>query len=170
MVEREVLFEEAQSGDAAQLVDFLAQVTAETDLISQTAPALTEAEMINFLLKQAENQKAICLLAKLDSQVIGTLNVVAYQKNDSWLGDLFLVVGQAYRGYGIGQTLLEMALDWAETMQTLDSLVLTVQVRNKRALHIYQKFGFNIDSLQPSALVGKENNTLDVYTMSRSIK
>lgn len=170
MAEKEVLFEEAQSSDAAQLVDFLAQVTAETDLISQTGPALTEAEMTNFLLKQAENQRAICLLAKLDSQVIGTLNVVACQKDGNWFGDLFLVVGWAYWGYGIGQTLLEMVLDWAETMQTLDGLILTVQVRNKRALHIYQKFGFNIDSLQQAALVNRENNTLDVYTMSRLIK
>lgn len=44
--------------------------------------------------------------------------------------------------------LMEAALDWAEHSNTIRRLELTVQKRNKRAIHIYQKFGFEIEGLK----------------------
>lgn len=170
MAEAEVLFEEAQPSDAELLVDFLAQVMTESDFITQTSRLLTQAEMVEFLTRQLASSRDICLLAKLGQKVIATLNLVSYEKSGDYWGDLFLAVGQSYQGAGLGQTLMALAIDWAEQVGSLAGLSLSVQVRNQRAVYIYEKFGFAIDSLKRAAVKSKTGQELDIYYMSRAIK
>lgn len=50
-----------------------------------------------------------------------------------------MLVAEPYRGYGIGQLLLEVVLDWAQETPYIETLMLEVQVRNSRAIHLYKK-------------------------------
>ena len=162
MAEAEVLFAETQASDAGALVDFLAQVMTESGFITQTSRLLTQAEMVEFLTRQLASSRDICLLAKLGQKVIATLNLVSYEKSGGYWGDLFLAVGQSYQGAGLGQTLMALAIDWAEQVGSLAGLSLSVQVRNQRAVHIYEKFGFNKDEIRDEILKILRENELGV--------
>ena len=65
--------------------------------------------------------------------------------------------------------LMEAALDWAEHSNTIRRLELTVQKRNKRAIHIYQKFGFEIEGLKKRGVKTKDGEFLDVCLMGKLI-
>lgn len=62
-----------------------------------------------------------------------------------------LMVHPQYHGYGIGQTLLKAVLDLADQWLLLKRLELTVHPENKPALHLYKKYGFEIEGLQKKA-------------------
>ena len=61
------------------------------------------------------------------------------------LGTFFIAVAKPYWGNGVGQFLMETMIDWANHTPTIRRLELTVQARNERAVHLYQKFGFDIE-------------------------
>ncbi|MFC3932403.1 N-acetyltransferase family protein [Streptococcus dentapri] len=142
----------------------------ETDLITKDSEPLSEIQMFEFLEKQLHSPRDICILAKLEGQIIGLLNLVSHPEfSGAWAGDVFLVIAKDYRGHGLGGILMEMVIDWAQESDCLTRLILTVQVRNKPAIHLYQKFGFEIDGLQTDAVLSKENHYLEVYAMSRPV-
>lgn len=166
MTSREVLIEEASSRDASALVDFLARVTKETDLIYKEGPSLDVEQMAIFLNQSAESLGCLCLLAKIDENVVGLVNVV---EESGAIGDVFLAVHQDYRGQGLGNLLMEVMIDWALENGILAGLRLTVQARNTVALHLYKKFGFEYDRLLKKAILSKEGLPLDVYQMSMQL-
>lgn len=44
--------------------------------------------------------------------------------------------------------LRETMIDWADHTPTIRRLELTVQARNERAVHLYQKFGLTLKALR----------------------
>lgn len=64
---------------------------------------------------------------------------------------------------------MEVALDWAEQTPMIRRLELTVQARNSRAVHLYEKFGFKIEAAKERGAKTKDGEFLDVYLMSRLI-
>ena len=164
MSEQDLVIEEAQVEDASSLLALLQKVVEETDFIIQDK-VLTLDEMIRFLDQQSESINAIWLVARL-----GVLNIVpSDHSQDDSIGDIFIAVKQAYWGYGLGSLLMEMALDWAKHTPMIHRLELTVQVRNSRAIHLYEKFGFRIDATTSRGVQTKDGEFLDVYLMSRLI-
>ena len=63
---------------------------------------------------------------------------------------------------------LEEGIAWAEGTNLLRKLDLSVQVRNERAVHLYQTLGFEIEGLRKRG-VYKEGEYLDVYLMGKLI-
>lgn len=109
-------------------------------------------------------------MARLGEEFVGVLNIVpSDHSQDDSIGDIFIAVKQAYWGYGLGSLLMEMALDWAKHTPMIHRLELTVQVRNSRAIHLYEKFGFRIDATTSRGVQTKDGEFLDVYLMSRLI-
>ena len=169
MSEQDLVIEEAQVEDASSLLALLQKVVEETDFIIQDK-ALTLDEMIRFLDQQSESINAICLVARLGEEFVGVLNIVpSDHSQDDSIGDIFIAVKQAYWGYGLGSLLMETALDWAKHTPMIHRLELTVQVRNSRAIHLYEKFGFRIDATTSRGVPTKDGEFLDVYLMSRLI-
>ncbi|VHG42941.1 acetyltransferase family protein [Streptococcus pyogenes] len=80
-----------------------------------------------------------------------------------------MLVAKTYRGYGIGQLLLEIALDWAEENPYIESLKFYVQVRNTKAIYLYKKYGFRIESMRKNDIKSKNGDDLDVYHMRKSV-
>ena len=84
------------------------------------------------------------------------------------IGDIFIVVRKAYWNKGLGRILLEEGIAWAEGSNLLRKLDLSVQIRNERAIHLYQTLGFEIEGLRKRG-VYKEGEYLDVYLMGKLI-
>ena len=145
MAEQEVIVEEAQLSDVKTLVDLLSQVSQETD-------------------------NEICLVVRVGKELAGVLNVSSTSSpQTNHIGDIFIAVQEKYWGYGLGSLLMEVALDWACHTPVIRRLELTVQARNSRAVHLYEKFDFKIEATKERGAKTKDGEFLDVYLMSRLI-
>ena len=171
-MEYELLIRESEPGDAAELVTFLNRVSVETDFTSldREGILLTDTEMELFLDKQAHSENQITLLALLNDEIAGLVNITADQrKRVRHIGDLFIVIGQKYWNNGLGSLLLEEVIEWAKASGILRRLQLTVQTRNQAAVHLYQKHGFAIEGRQERGAYIEEGEFIDVYLMGRLI-
>lgn len=169
MAEQEVIVEEAQLSDAKALVDLLSQVSQETDfVVAETI--LSQEDMEIFLERHLESINEICLVVRVGKELAGVLNVSSTSSpQTNHIGDIFIAVQEKYWGYGLGSLLMEVALDWACHTPVIRRLELTVQDRNSRAVHLYEKFGFKIEATKERGAKTKDGEFLDVYLMSRLI-
>ena len=169
MAEQEVIVEEAQFSDAKALVDLLSQVSQETDfVVAETI--LSQEDMEIFLERHLESVNEICLVVRVGKELVGVLNVSSTSSpQTNHIGDIFIAVQEKYWGYGLGSLLMEVALDWACHTPVIRRLELTVQARNSRAVHLYEKFGFKIEATKERGAKTKDGEFLDVYLMSRLI-
>lgn len=169
MAEQEVIVEEAQLSDAKALVDLLSQVSQETDfVVAETI--LSQEDMEIFLERHLESVNEICLVVRVGKELAGVLNVSSTSSpQTNHIGDIFIAVQEKYWGYGLGSLLMEVALDWACDTPVIRRLELTVQDRNSRAVHLYEKFGFKIEATKERGAKTKDGEFLDVYLMSRLI-
>ncbi|MDY3025041.1 MAG: GNAT family N-acetyltransferase [Streptococcus hyovaginalis] len=172
MARQEVIFEEAQARDAQALIDFMNQVAVETDFLVLEARGFsyTVGQVSEILVASEEAANQLCLLAKVGEMIIGVINVKAPQAAPiAHIGDIFMAVRKDYWGYGIGRILLEEVIDWAREMGTLKRLEMTVQIRNERAVKLYQSCGFDIEGIQKRGCRTDEGEWLDLYYMGRLI-
>ena len=131
-MEYELLIREAEPGDAVELVSFLNRVSVETDFTSldRDGILMTDTEMELFLDKQAHSENQITLLALLNDEIAGLVNITADQrKRVRHIGDLFIVIGQKYWNNGLGSLLLEEVVEWAQASGILRRLQLTLVIR-----------------------------------------
>ncbi|MGT2771585.1 GNAT family N-acetyltransferase [Streptococcus marimammalium] len=168
----EIDFSVAQSNDAHSLIAFLNHVGKQTDYMTldETGTKMSLSEMTTFIQESQNAQNKLCILAKANQGIIGILNI----SNDSHervahIGELFIVIDKDYQGYGLGQLLMEEAMDWAKNYSQLRRLELTVQKRNLVAIHLYQKFGFIIEGTKQRGAKTKNGEFLDVYLMGKLI-
>lgn len=168
----DLLIREAEAEDAAALIAFLDQIGQETDFttLDEKGILMSESEMAAFIEKQATSDNQITLLALLNDEIAGVLNITAEQRiRIRHIGDVFLVVQKKFWNQGLGSILLEEGIEWAKTSGVLRRLQLSVQKRNEAAIHLYSKFGFVTEGLQERGAYLKEGIFLDVYLMGRLI-
>ncbi|MEX2784388.1 N-acetyltransferase family protein [Streptococcus sp. H49] len=172
MTQKELLVEEARPDDAGAVIALLEQVLSETDFLTKFSEenVLTETEVAAYLSQKAESLNEICLTAKLGSDLAGIL-IISGDSHPltAHIGYLFVAVLKKYWGYGVGQLLMEAALDWAEHSPFIRRLELTVQRRNKAAVHIYKKFGFAVEGIKKRGIKTENGEFLDVYLMGKLI-
>lgn len=166
MTELAIIFREAIPADAEQLLEVTKKMGSETEFLvmDEKGMNLTTELFSQQLAALYESQNNVLLLALVDEQIIGTASV----KTDNHyrvahIGEIGISVLKEYWGLGIGTLLMEELLTWAKESGTICRLELTVQTRNKRAVHIYQKIGFEIEALMPRGARSDEGEFLDVY-------
>ena len=95
--EKEVTLEirQAESADAALVVDFLNRVGKESDYMTldEAGIGMSPADMEHFLTVQEMADNRICLLLFLDQELAALLNITAAsQRSIQHIGDVFIVV------------------------------------------------------------------------------
>ncbi|MCK3941934.1 GNAT family N-acetyltransferase [Streptococcus suis] len=172
MAEKEVYFSEAEPADAVAFIDFMNQVASETDylVMDESGFRFSPEEMERIFEAGIENPGELCLLAKVGSEVIGAISVKSSKQfRISHIGNIFIAIKKDYWGHGLGTILLDEVIEWAQEMEILKRLELTVQVRNQAAVHLYQKMGFVIEGTQVRGARTDEGEWLDLYYMGRLI-
>lgn len=170
---REVLFREAEWTDAAAFLAFMAEVADQTDFLVMDEGGLpfSVKQMETILQESAASAGKLCLLALLDEEVIGVVNVVQDKRQKlAHIGDVFLAVSKPYWGQGIGRILMEEMIAWAGHTHMLHRLELTVQVRNEAAVRLYQSLGFEIEGTKRHGAKSTEGDWLDLYYMGKLIE
>ena len=171
-MEYNLCIREAEISDAAALVAFLNQVGRETDFTSldEHGIGMTTSEMALFIEKQAASENQITLLALLNDELAGVLNITADQHvRVRHIGDVFLAIQKKFWNQGLATILLEEGIEWAKASAVLRRLQLSVQKRNEAAIHLYSKMGFITEGLQERGANLAEGTFLDVCLMGRLI-
>ncbi|HEK9980892.1 GNAT family N-acetyltransferase [Streptococcus equi] len=167
MSEQVVTIEESKASEASALITLIKEAADETDFIIGTEDiiAATIEELECFLEASQESLTDICLLLKVGDTLAGK----AYRET-SYVGDCFMLVLKPYRNHGLGQLLMETALDWARETKQLCALELEVQARNTCAYHIYEKYGFKIEGVKRKDVKSRNGDYQDVYLMRKYLE
>ena len=158
-----VTIEKATCEDAAEILQYLKQIGAETDNLTFGAEGLpftteSEAEYIN----QIENScDAIMLIAKENGKIVGDASLSRLPRRMKHRGDLGVSVLKECWNKGIGSQLLLEIINFAKE-NSFEVIDLQVRSDNLSAIHLYEKFGFKKIGMHPAFFkIGSEEISFD---------
>jgi RimJ/RimL family protein N-acetyltransferase len=105
------------------------------------------------------NRRSLMLVAVFDEQgkkkMVGnlTLATIGTAKKSSHVRSLSMSVIDGYRESGVGNAMMDCAIDWARKTRGVEKISLSVFSSNKRAIGLYKKFGFQIEGILKRAFV-----------------
>lgn len=172
MSEVEVTLREAVPDDAENLLQVSRKIAEETDfLIMDEAGLGLNEELLSLQLADLyENENNLLLLALADEKIVGMASVKsAPEFTVSHIGEVGISVIKDFWGIGLGTALLDEVIYWSENVSPLRRLELTVQKRNERAIHLYQKFDFVTEATMKRGARDAQGEFLDVLLMSKLI-
>ncbi len=107
------------------------------------------------------------LVAVLDGVVVGSASLINESKvRRKHVATLGMAVAESFAGRGVGTALLNEILEFADNWLNLMRIELTVFCDNKAAVHLYKKFGFEIEGTL-RAYAFRDGQYVDSYTMAR---
>ena len=145
----QITIREAQPSDAEQLIAYVQRLSEEPDINIPLAPGefnLTVEQERDFLADYTASDNSIFLVAEVGSQIVGTLNCKGGKRQATrHAATLGISVSKGWRNQGIGSTLMARAIKWAKNTQIITRIELIVYARNEVAIHLYKKFGFEVE-------------------------
>ncbi|MDX2162438.1 MAG: GNAT family N-acetyltransferase [bacterium] len=107
------------------------------------------------------------LVAEAGHKVIGALTCAGGTlKADRHKTDLGVYVAAGWRDRGVGTALLAYTVAWAARSPVVARVELEVFAANARAIHLYEKFGFQREGLK-RGLYQRAGQPLDMLIMAR---
>lgn len=117
---------------------------------------------------QNKNPGSHRFVAELDGKVVGSASISQnLRARITHSGGFGLLVHADYWGQGIGSALTAAALDLADNWLGLMRVELEVFADNPAAIHIYEKFGFEIEGTRRMAMFGGDGRFHDEHVMAR---
>lgn len=162
-----IRIEKAVPSDAAMLLEYLKQVGGETDNLTfgpEGMPFSVEAEAM-FISNIENSCDDIMLLAKCDDKIVGCASLNRLPRRMKHRGDFAVSVAKDYWNKGIGSQLLDNIIAFAREN---DFEIIDLQVRsdNKRAIHLYEKYGFQKIGGHPAFFkISDENISFDIMCL-----
>lgn len=89
----------------------------------------------------------LIVVAEVDGRVVGHGRAFTTPGSCAHVADLGMALIAEVRNQGIGSQLIAYMLDWARHKE-LRKVTLGVFATNKRAIHVYEKFGFTVEGVR----------------------
>ena len=158
-----ITIEKATCADAAEILQYLKQIGAETDNLTFGAeglPFTIESEAA--YISQIENScDAIMLIAKENGKIVGDASLSRLPRRMKHRGDLGVSVLKKCWNRGIGSQLLLETINFAKE-NSFEVIDLQVRSDNLSAIHLYEKFGFKKIGTHPVFFkIGSEEVAFD---------
>ena len=94
-------------------------------------------------LEHVKDRKCLTIVAEVKGEIVGSLSLwTSGLKKMGHIRELGMLIIDGYREMGIGRALIDYALKWARKQKGVEKITLGVFSTNKRAFHLYKKFGF----------------------------
>lgn len=106
------------------------------------------------------------LVAEVDDQVVGTAGLEIFEGRRAHVGAIGMGVDERFHGQGVGKAMMAALVDLADNWYGLYRIELEVYTDNAVAVHLYQRFGFEIEGTL-RALMYREGAYADAYAMAR---
>ena len=131
--------------DAKQIIALLKIIGEETDNLTFGAEGvnMTEEKEAGYLAEIYESEKELYLVAEENGELLGTAVFSALTKPRlAHRGTFSLSLKKKAWGKGIGSKFMEEILCFARNIAKTDVIYLEVRSDNRRAIALYEKFGF----------------------------
>lgn len=142
----ETIIRVAQAQDARAILGLLKHVGKDTPYLSVGPKGVnfTVDQQVDLIERYNDSLNNIMLIAESDDQIVG-IATVAVIDNDrqSHVAEIGISIIKEYWGYGIGSILTEEIIEFARHAE-LKVLTLEVVTENRRAVSLYEKYGFNV--------------------------
>ena len=143
-----------RAGDAATMLDYLRQTSAETHFLVREADefTMTDEEEGAFLTHYLSGERCFMLAAFDGDEVVANCDIapLGSMKRVLHRASFGIAIKQKFCGQGLGRELLRIALDEARRLGYLQ-VELGVYADNPRARHLYEKLGFREMGVIPNA-------------------
>lgn len=138
-----ITIQKASVEDAAEILEYLKQVGAETDNLTFGAEGLplTVEQEASYIAKLENSTDSVMLVAKDDGKIVGSASLSRMPRRMSHRGDFAITVLKEYWNNGIGGQLLSAIINFAK-QNSFDIIDLQVRSDNLHAIHLYEKYGF----------------------------
>ncbi|MER2225455.1 MAG: GNAT family N-acetyltransferase [Carnobacterium sp.] len=123
-----------------------------------------------FVVNMDSNQHQFVAISKVQDNeelIVGTAGLsVNGNHRMRHSGNIGIMIHKDYQNQGVGSALIAALIDVADNWLMLVRLELTVFEKNERAIHLYEKFGFEKEGLKRLAAI-KEGKYENEYLMAR---
>ena len=143
---RNVFIREAFVEDAERLHEFYEKVTSQTPyLITKPEEVLDVYSERQLIKMYSSMDNRLYLVAFYAANVVGMLKLAGNRrKRVKHVAELSIAVLEDFQGVGLGSTLMKLSLEWAR-LHGIKRVELTVIEENRRAIRLYEKFGFQVE-------------------------
>jgi ribosomal protein S18 acetylase RimI-like enzyme len=118
------------------------------------------------ILEVHESDNSLFLVADADRKIVGALTcgggTLAADHHMTVLG---VYVAKTWRDQGIGNMLMAQAVEWAKASPVVERVELEVYARNARAIHLYEKHGFEHEG-RKRRLYYQDGEPMDMLIMA----
>ena len=142
---KEIKVVKAVPEDAEKILAYSKIIGGETDNLMYGPEGIgveveQEKEMIS---KRADSDRQVFFVAKYDDEVVGVADFSSVEHpRIGHRGSMGISVRKDMWGKGVGSMLMENIIDFAKNVAKVDIVALQVRSDNERAIHLYEKFGF----------------------------
>ena len=143
-----ILIDTATDRDAASVIALYRRILAEgrwfmTHLDEFTGTEEWQAKVIREWNVEANSR---FLVARMEGEVVGAMSITGGNKDRTkHVGLIEIFVDRSARGLGVGRSLMEAGILWAEHSPIVHKLALHVFEDNERAVDLYHRLGFVVE-------------------------
>lgn len=157
--------------DAEAMINYAKKVGDETANLTFAGEDfnMTVTQEEAFIVKHKEAKNQICLISKIEGEIVGMLNVASSsRKRIQHIGEIGISIAKAHWGKQIGTMMFEEVIAWAKSGGIIKKIDLSVLTDNERAVKLYERLGFKHEGVRSRAS-WQEGMFLDTYMMGLEI-
>jgi RimJ/RimL family protein N-acetyltransferase len=142
----------AESNDAAGVLKIMKEVVKEKRYTIHEINEFHEnkksyTDKINKFIK---SRGKLFLVAEINGTIAGFVNFNNWDtEKTKHTGFLSIFILKKFRGYGIGEALMNELIKWAKANPMIKKMSLAVFENNKNAIKLYNKIGFKFEGMCP---------------------
>lgn len=157
---RTVLIREFRMEDKEKLIRMYASLSDEA--VRWGMPPYTRERIEGWL---SNLQNLIIVVAFYNDRIVGDAHIFKFpHSRRKGTGDTVIYLHQDFHNVGLGTKMLTKLIELAKK-EGLPRIGLSVIAGNKRAIHLYQKFGFKIDGVMKETYLGEDGKYHDELVM-----
>ena len=141
--------------DAKAIIDIISAADFETRFLARNPGefCITEEQEKVFINNILNDNDSDWFVAEYEGKVIGQCSVGLVSKYQRYRhrAEVTFVILKDYWGLGIGRKLMQQCIDWCKD-NGVTQIELNVVADNKRAMSMYEGFGFKITGTIPNAM------------------
>ena len=145
----DVIVRQARPEDAEQVIALVQRITSEPGISVLTGPGefdMTVEQEQQFFRDCAAADNQVYLVAEVEGRIVGLLTCQGGKRQAvRHAATLGMSVAKEWRNQGVGSKLMARAVEWARDTGVVTRIELRVFTRNVAAIHLYEKFGFEVE-------------------------